>query len=58
MPKHASLLRWMEKLKETAKERRYDTQLFSINKRKKWPIKFANCLRYKVIFAFKPVFLL
>ena len=56
MLKHASLLHWMEKLKGTAKGRRYDTQLFLISKRKKWPIKFANCSRYKVTFAFEPVF--
>ena len=34
MLKLASLLHWMEKLKETAKGRRYDTQLFSISMRK------------------------
>ena len=46
MLKLASLLHWMEKLKETAKGRRSDTQLFLISKRKNWPIKFANCSRY------------
>ena len=52
--KHASLLHWMEKLKETAKGRRYDTQLFSISMRKNWPIKFANCSRYiKVDICFR-----
>lgn len=46
MLKHASLLHWMEKLKETAKGRRYDTQLFSISMRKNQPTKSANCSRY------------